>query len=119
MSKTPKLIKKIAGFIPVWADVLGLAEWKFICVPQKERINCMNEGIEYDMACSPAWRYLEARIFVNVYQCKLLNDDELEACVLHELLHCVLSETEMCDVKSEEHVVSLLVNAFMRRVNGG
>lgn len=77
-----------------WAERLGLQNYTITVTyyDSKKRF-CKEANASRDtvMSVTPDWRYLFADIQVNVPALVSMSDDDLEQCVIHELLHVVVN----------------------------
>jgi len=67
------------------------------------------------MFCYADWQYSRATIGVNLEAAALIDDEELESAVVHELCHVLVNEMQRYDYDPahEERVVSNLARAFV------
>jgi hypothetical protein len=59
------------------------------------------------------WRYLTAKIIVNVNALTDMDETNIESMVIHELCHILVNEMRESDLHHEERVVTGLARAFM------
>jgi predicted acylesterase/phospholipase RssA len=106
--------KRVEKLIERWRHILWLSQWQVDVTYFREPPAEMNHGDACAlMDITPRWEYLRAHLRIHMPQVALLDADDLEKAVLHELLHCVVCEmrTNKSDVRHEERVVSHLTKA--------
>ena len=66
--------------------------------------------------CESKWEYMTAQITVNSTLLETLNNEEIEYCAVHELMHVILNEMreDLEDYhKHEERVATFLAHSFI------
>lgn len=97
-----------------WTHNTGLGWWKVDILYDDDRQAYEGEnGYETVMRCFADWRYGTAQVYVNVLKAKTLDKQELEMCVVHELMHVFLNEMREGEIKHEERVATTLAKAFL------
>lgn len=108
----------VKATIKRWKPLLGLGAWEIVvhfigedAVPPRYR---GEEGHDYMplMWIEPEWEYMHACITVVVPRITGYDAESIAAFVRHELLHAVVNEMRVDDVRHEERVVSTLEHAF-------
>lgn len=109
--KTIKLCKKSFEW---WIKWLGLLWWhvEVVYFTNKKAIKKNFRSKDVVMVCHANWMYMQATIFVNVPKAQTLEDDDVEATVVHELVHVLVNEMRAEGIDHEERVVTGLTKAF-------
>lgn len=113
--RTTKLFQK-------WKPLLGLETWCINVRYVRDPSEFTHEDDVYAsqsvlMDCEAHWEYKQAFIRVNTRIASLNDDESIEDAVIHELLHCIVSEMRDWskeNTKHEERVVSELSGAMIR-----
>jgi len=107
-AETKKLINK---YLKWWVKWTGLSFNTLTTV----FVDYWEGGLDADALCEAHWQYLEHVITFNLTKMVALSEDEIEATVVHELMHIFLNEmqSDSVDVNHEERVASTLQKAFM------
>ena len=116
---------KVQYYLNKWKFKLLLNHWTFH-IEYKDKLEPVcKEVSEYvvDMTCDPCWFYKDAYIDVSLGELLNDSDDQIEANIVHELLHCYISPLweiilEAKKVPSDsrkhmEHCITGLSNVFM------
>lgn len=112
--------------VPYWISLItALAPWRIHCV-YCDTPTDMPQGDEpsttYDKVIakvSSDWRYLDAIIHWNMETIKMMDDDELDRVITHELSHIIVNEMREEHIHHEERVCTELGNSIyhMERAN--
>jgi len=107
--------RRIARLVRKWVRVFGLTNWD-ITVELAPDLADADEGITCIADCMAHWQYEAATLRFLQSQVERATERTLENDVIHELLHCVLSELETRgrQAKHEERTVVNLARAFQR-----
>lgn len=83
--------KRVRGFLEKWKSILPLGTWditpSYYREPWKDSEGGSSEAIAQTFA---DWRYLHAAIWWYAPKIVDMGNEELERCVVHELMHCLL-----------------------------
>lgn len=102
-----------------WVKNTGLGWWKVDILYDDDRQKYEGEnGYEAIMRCFADWRYGTAQVYVNVAMAKTQDKEELEMCVVHELMHVFLNEMREGELHHEERVATTLAKAFLWCIDG-
>jgi Fe-S cluster biosynthesis and repair protein YggX len=106
--------KKIQEIFEKWSYLLGLRWWDVSLTLSKEKTDFLKDNGETVLARTWAdWRYMKATILINYREIKLLDPEEIEKIIVHELCHVLVNEMREGDITHEERVVTTLTNAFL------
>jgi hypothetical protein len=109
--------KVIRKFLDQWITCLGLRWWKidvYWFKTRKEVKRFKKQGSKYAFArCYADWRYGTASIHINLPAFDVLSDAEIEATVVHELVHVLVNEMQAGGMDHEERAVTGLTKAFL------
>ena len=109
MSHKKKQRKLIRDRLSWWRDTLGLGYWK---IDIKFVSYFINSGrCVATTLCN--WKYQEAEITFSLSEIEIMDKEEIEKAVVHELMHVFLSETACTSPDHEDRVASQLQKAFM------
>lgn len=101
-----------------WVVPLGLDHWRMEYAVYRDGGD-FDRSVAMDayMCCEPLWQYEKARISVNAPEVLNLSDEEIEFCLVHELVHVILSELATDPAseqgRHEEHVATVLARALI------
>lgn len=115
---------RIEPLLKKWCHVLGLGWWRIKAVYEREQDAAPATGTQYHtgkwgraMSTNVDWRYASGVITAYLLQTALIDDDELERCIVHECCHIFLNETRTSDKEDwldhEERVATILSRAFI------
>lgn len=116
MSKKSKLFSKLAR---KWREKTWLGWWNIDIHFLSNKAYAKTEGYSKKHArhsaatCWTNWQYLDATITVNTSVIKNMNDEEIEYCVLHELMHIFLNEMREKGIEHEERCATILARSFI------
>ena len=108
------LIKKIRKYAKWWINNSGLA-YGHIDLVFKDHFFSQDES-ENRRAyayCTTDWKYQESNIAFSLEAMKDCPVDQIEAIVVHELMHIFLNEMRAGGIEHEERVATSLQKAFM------
>ncbi len=114
-------VKRVSVHYQWWKKHLGLEDWHIEVIyfdkpfskpPKGQR---KQNAIYADATCD--WQYKRARIRVNLQQIRHMSDQQIEATIVHELMHVRLNEmhnwTADDGTYHEERVATELASAFI------
>ena len=113
------LKKRLEKIIYDWHGALGLGWWNMEYLYNRDgKPPIYSEDTNYCtvMTCEAKWPYLKATIEINMPPLLGLDDETLEADLVHEWMHVFLnemSEKNDKDHKHEERVATQLAKAFI------
>jgi len=113
---------RVVPLFSKWAGRLGLQNYLITVTYYSKKKDFRKESKAPRtavMSVTPDWRYLVADIRVCVPRLVDLSDEDIERCVIHELLHVVLNHVfgwklkrGLDEISHEEHVVSHLTSVI-------
>ena len=108
---------RVERYLQKWVEPLGLSNWRFRYFyyggPYKDGNGAVKENRL--ASCEPNWPYMIADLRFDLSEVGS-KDEQVEETVIHELLHCILSECEVEEVDHEERVATMLARAFLRAI---
>ena len=108
--QTKKLINK---YLKWWVKWTGLGFQRV----NAKFVDYWEGGMSADAICDSRWQYLESTLTFNLTNMQSQSDEQIEATVVHELMHIFLNEMradeETGRIEHEERVASMLQRAFM------
>jgi hypothetical protein len=111
MMKYKEVRQHIRKVVPWWVHQLGLGYWH-VKVYYSHEIQRNHQGTIRAAYCEADWRYETASItFYPKAMCEMA-EDEIEATVVHELMHVFLDEMREPEIHHEERVATQLQKAF-------
>lgn len=108
--------KRIRKLFKTWIYPLGLSWWRIDIIYHRRRKGFLHDSNRQTFARVFAdWRYMRAQIDVCVPAAQVLENDELENAVVHELAHILVREAGDPDgvTHHEERVCTTLARAFI------
>jgi len=106
--------KKIKEIFERWTYLLGLRWWDISLTFSKEKSYFYKDDGSRILAKTWSdWRYMKATILINYREIKLLDPEEIEKIIIHELCHVLVNEMREGDISHEERVVTTLTKAFL------
>jgi hypothetical protein len=115
--KMKRLRSQITALLDQWAGPLGFYNWRNTSVFHANEDDYCAAGGTPDgaMMCTAQWEYLSIHLDINLTRCALLDVDDLEYVVLHELCHALVCEMREYDPngKHEERVVTQLARKLI------
>lgn len=108
------LIKKIRRYAKRWIMHTGL-NYGHIDLVYKDHFFSQDEAENSPCFayCSTSWKYQESSISFSLEAMKDCPDKQIEAIVVHELMHIFLNEMRAGGVEHEERVATCLQKAFV------
>lgn len=113
--------ERIVQYAAYWIPILGLSDWEISWTLTKRGLGIESTaGAAYTVSgtCHAAPEYLTAGITFDVGMLFDCDDDELEAIVLHELVHCRTEEARQVKESDEqyhiEHLTTQIERALLR-----
>ncbi len=110
--------KKLANkYFKWWVNWLGLRYGRTDLVFVDYIENTFESGAKYinpDVAgeCHTDWRYQNSTILLSIHKLCELDKEEIEKCIVHELMHVFLNEMREEGIAHEERVATNLQKAF-------
>lgn len=112
--QTQALRERLDAMMWPWIQRFALDRWDItIGITEAEALDSTggpHNGTAAD--CIAEWEYERAQIRFDGPYAMSIDDRELERHVIHELLHCVMDEAGIKNIKHEEHVVLTLTRAY-------
>lgn len=112
LDKTTRMIKKA---FHRWARPLGLLWWHIDTIYYDDHAEIVDRFLRGDETVAARtyadWRYMTARIEINLIAFSKMDQDEIERVVVHELIHILVNEMREGDISHEERVVTTLTKA--------
>jgi len=106
--------EKIKEIFEKWSYLLGLRWWEVALTFSKEKSDFnKDDGSRVLAKTWSDWRYMKATILINYREIKLLDLEEIEKIIVHELCHVLVNEMREGDISHEERVVTTLTKAFL------
>ena len=106
---------RVMGFIDLWLVPLGLGMWNITHKWNRGEHAESNQADRVVMTCTAWWQYLSAALEYFLPAVAARDDEDLEECIVHELIHMHLSEMRSTglDHEHEERVATQLSRAFL------
>lgn len=110
--KTKRVKKLLKKYFLWWVHWTGLEYWH--CRMGFERkINKLPNNLWLGGYCTVEWKYQTARIVFCPRAMRHLTPEEIEATVVHEIMHIFLNEMREDGIDHEERAATQLQKAFM------
>jgi hypothetical protein len=111
-------VKLFSKYFKKWTNLTGLLWWKITVIyygDPAEIVEHFTSGNDTIVAARTTadWRYMTAKIIVNVNALTDMDEEEIESLAVHELCHILVNEMRENDLHHEERVVSCLAHAFI------
>ena len=108
--------KLFSAYAKKWVKKTWLGWWKIdILYYSGYEFLKLDEHYSIDTVASvdTDWKYMTAKIKVNSEKLETLPKKEIEAVVVHELMHVLLNEMREEGIEHEERVATILARSFL------